>query len=134
MSCGAPKRNRLTGVAHFRLNVSDVSRSVRWYREVLGFTEPRHFGELVILRHPDAEVELVMRPRPAITNNSSDQSFDHVAFRVDSVADLERWEAHLRAIGLAAHIGPAIGGVSIDLLDPDGNDLELFVATNTGDA
>jgi catechol-2,3-dioxygenase len=74
-----------------------------------------------------------MRPRPKMASDSREQSFDHVAFRVGSVADLEAWEAHLRAIGVDVHIGRAIGGMSIDLLDPDGNDLELFVATNAAD-
>jgi catechol-2,3-dioxygenase len=133
MSHGAPKAT-VTGVAHVRLNVDDVSRSVKWYREVLGFDEPRYFGELVFLRHADADFELVMRPRPEMVGESREQSFDHVAFRVESVADLEAWEAHLRAIGLDVRIARAIGGMSIDLLDPDGNDLELFVAANAADA
>jgi glyoxylase I family protein len=134
MGCGAPKATGLTGVAHIRMNVDDVSRSVKWYRTVLGFDEPRYFGELVILRHAEAQFELVMRTRTTVAGDSPGQSFDHVAFGVGSVADLEAWEARLRAIGLDVHIGRAIGGMSIDLLDPDGNDLELFVATNVGDA
>jgi lactoylglutathione lyase len=134
MSCGARKATALAGVAHIRLNVRDLSRSVEWYREVLGFDEARFFGELAFLRHADAEFELVMRLRPTIAGDPRELSFDHVAFRVESVADLEAWEAYLRAIGLDVHIGHAIGGLSIDLLDPDGNDLELFVATNAADA
>ena len=129
VSWGASQATRFKGVAHIRLNVNDVSRSVQWYREVLGFEEPRYFGKLAILPHADAEFELVMRPRGTQMTGSREQSFDHVAFRVGSVADLQAWEAHLQAIGLDVHIGDAIGGVSIDLLDPDGNDLELFVAT-----
>ena len=39
-----------------------------------------------------------MRPRPKTAGDSREQSFDHVAFRVGSVANLEAWEAHLRAI------------------------------------
>ena len=106
-----------------------MSRSVQWYREVLGFEEPRYFGELATLSRADAEFELVMRPRGTQAGGSGELSFDHVAFLVASVADLQAWEAHLQAIGLDVHIADAIGGMCIDLLDPDGNDLELFVAT-----
>jgi glyoxylase I family protein len=128
VSCAAPQAT-FKVVAHVRLNVNDVSRSVKWYREVLGFEETRHFGELAILPHADAEFELVLRPRRTVEHASHQETFDHVAFRVASVADLQAWEAHLRAIGLDVRIAHAIGGMSIDLLDPDGNDLELFVAT-----
>jgi len=63
VSWEASQATRFKGVAHIRLNVNDVSSSVQWYREVLGFEEPRFFGELAILPHADAEFELVMRPR-----------------------------------------------------------------------
>ena len=129
MSCGEAQATRLNGVAHIRLNVNDVDRSVKWYREILGFEEPRLFGELAVLRHHDAEFELVMRPRGLLAHGPGQQTFDHVAFAVSSLADLHAWEARLQALGLDVHIGRAIGGMSIDLLDPDGNDLELFVST-----
>ena len=107
-----------------------TSESVKWYREVLGFDEPRYFGELAILRDADSKVELVMRPRRTQAGGAGEQTFDHVAFRVGSVAELQAWEAQLHAKGLDVQIDRAIGGMSIDLRDPDGNDLELFVATS----
>ncbi len=42
--------SRFQGVAHIRLNVNDMSKSVEWYRDVLGFDEPRYFGELAFLQ------------------------------------------------------------------------------------
>jgi catechol 2,3-dioxygenase-like lactoylglutathione lyase family enzyme len=121
---------RFQGVAHIRLNVNDVSKSAEWYRDVLGFDEPRYFGELAFLRHADSGFELVMRPRRTQAGASGELSFDHVAFRVGSIAELQVWEAHLLAKGLDIQIGRAIGGVGIDFCDPDGNDLELFVPTS----
>jgi catechol 2,3-dioxygenase len=115
------------GVAHFRLNVRDVQRSVAWYRDVLGFDGPLYFGELAILSHADSTFELVLRPGRASISAPSRPAFDHVAFRVRDRVTLEAWEARLQAMGLDVHITKAVGGVSINFEDPDGNDLELFV-------
>ena len=122
--------SRFQGVAHIRLNVNDMTKSVEWYRDVLGFDAPRYFGELAFLRHADSEFELVMRPRPTQADGSGELTFDHVAFRVGSIAELQAWEAHLLVKGLDVQIGRAIGGMGIDFCDPDGNDLELFVSTS----
>lgn len=119
------------GVAHFRLNVRDVARSVAWYRDVLGFEGPLYFGELAILSHADSRFELVLRPGRASTGDSRPPAFDHVAFRVQDRVTLEAWQARLQAMGLDLHITDAIGGVSINIEDPDGNDLELFVPASS---
>jgi len=118
------------GVDHFRLNVRDVKQSVAWYRGVLGFDEPWYLGEIAILRHADANLELVLRPSSASTGAASASSFDHLAFRVRDRAELEAWEARLQAMGIDVDITPAVGGVSINVEDPDGHDLELFVRTS----
>ena len=115
------------GVAHFRLNVRDVQRSAAWYREVLGFDGPLYVRELAILSHADSKFELVLRPGRESTSAPSPPAFDHVAFRVRDRSTLEAWEARFQAMGLDLHITNAIGGVSINFADPDGNDLELFV-------
>ena len=116
------------GVAHVRLNVRDVRRSVAWYRDVLGFGGPVYLGEIAILSHADSKFELVLRPGLASTSVSGQPAFDHVAFRVQDRAQLEAWEARFHAMGLDLHITrAAVGGVSINIEDPDGNDLELFV-------
>jgi hypothetical protein len=48
-------------------------------------------------------------------------------FGVQDRVKLEAWEARYKPLGLGLHIANAVGGVSINLEDPDGNDLELFV-------
>jgi glyoxylase I family protein len=119
------------GVDHFRLNVRDVKQSVAWYREVLGFDEPWYLGEIAILRHADSNLEMVLRPRGASTGAADQSAFDHLAFRVQDRAELDAWEARLQAMGLDLHITPAVGGVSINIEDPDGHDLELFVRASS---
>jgi catechol 2,3-dioxygenase-like lactoylglutathione lyase family enzyme len=118
------------GVDHFRLNVRDVRQSVAWYCEVLGFDEPWYLGEIAILRHANSSLELVLRPRGASTGAADQSAFDHLAFRVQDRVELEAWEARLQAMGFDLKITPAVGGVSLNIEDPDGHDLELFVRTS----
>jgi catechol 2,3-dioxygenase-like lactoylglutathione lyase family enzyme len=120
------------GVDHFRLHVQDVAASVAWYREVLGFDDAWYLGEKAILRHPHSDLELVLQPRHASIAAPNDSSFDHLAFRVRDRDELEAWVTRLHAVGIDLPITPAVGGVSINIEDPDGHDLELFVRTNTG--
>jgi catechol-2,3-dioxygenase len=116
------------GVAHVRINVHDLDHSIAWYVEVLGFDEPWfvHEGRAVLF-HPASKVELILRQRPSVAKDAGEPAFDHVAFLVEDVAQLEAWERRLGDLGLNVPITPAVGGVSINLEDPDGNDLELFV-------
>lgn len=115
------------GVDHFRLNVRDVQQSVAWYREVLGFDDAWYLGEKAMLRHPDSDLELVLQPRHASTAPPGDSSFDHLAFRVRDGDELEAWQSRLQTLGIDLDVTPAVGGVSINLQDLDGHDLELFV-------
>jgi len=92
------------GVAHVRLNVRDVRRSVAWYRDVLGFGGPVYLGEIAILSHADSKFELVLRPGLASTRVSGQPAFDHVAFRVQDRVRLDAWETRLRAMGFDSQI------------------------------
>lgn len=116
------------GVAHVRINVQDLARSTAWYREVLGFEDPwfTHRPGVAVLFHPESKVEVVLRQSQA-SRQTSEPAFDHVAFLVEDTDQLRAWQRRLHELGLDAQITPAVGGVSINLEDPDGNDLELFV-------
>jgi catechol-2,3-dioxygenase len=119
----------LTGLAHVRINARDLTRSVVWYRDVLGFDEPWFVmpDRMAVLFHPEANVEIVLRQAQAHAAPADDAAFDHVAFLVDDVEHLHAWETRLQGLGVDVHIAKAVGGTSIDLKDPDGNDVELFV-------
>src|ERR1700680_2190709 len=84
------------GVAHFRLNVRDVRRSVAWYRDVLGFDAPLFLGDIAVLSAADSKFYLVLRPGRVSTSVFSQPAFDHVAFRVQDRVTLEAWEARLQ--------------------------------------
>jgi glyoxylase I family protein len=53
-------------------------------------------------------------------------ALDHIAFTVSDLETVTAWAEHLTAIGIAHEgIKPNPFGDSIDLFDPDGNNIEL---------
>jgi glyoxylase I family protein len=113
-----------TGVSHLELYVSDLEASVAWYGSTMGFRPMRgEPGRYAVLQPASGGFRLVLRPdRPADAHGE----FGHVAFSVASLADLEAWAEQLDQAGVT-HKGIKEGptGYTIDLVDPDGYDLEL---------
>jgi catechol 2,3-dioxygenase-like lactoylglutathione lyase family enzyme len=116
-----------SGVAHVTINVRDLDRSIAWYRDVMGFDEPWLVisDQVAVLFHPESKAEVVLRQGRVPSRDTGEPVF-HVAFRVEDNEQLRVWERHLNGLGVDARITKAVGGVNIDLEDPDGNDLELF--------
>jgi catechol 2,3-dioxygenase-like lactoylglutathione lyase family enzyme len=114
----------LTGVSHVVLKVSDLDASVAWYGNALGLEEYRRepTGRFAGMRSATGlQVGLFAGGLP---NNSG--ALDHIAFTVSDLDTLTAWADHLTAIGIAHDgIKPNPFGHSIDLFDPDGNNLEL---------
>lgn len=112
VSAGPPARASLRRV---RLGVSDLDRSARFYRDVLGLTE--------------ADVDLVAAGRPGDrrewVNDDLQGGIRHLGLKV---RDVDREVARLRAHGVRVISPPrdVIGGVRIAFfLDPDGIRLEF---------
>jgi catechol 2,3-dioxygenase-like lactoylglutathione lyase family enzyme len=114
----------LTGVSHLELYVSDLDASIAWYEAACGLSPRANQPEQVRVLQPDnASFRLVLRPGRA-ANAGGD--FGHVAISVDSLESLQAWSRHLDEIGIAhkeIHEGPT--GHTMDLVDPDGHDVEL---------
>ncbi len=54
-------------------------------------------------------------------------SLDHIALAISDVGALGAWCDHLTAIGISHEgIKANIAGQSVDLFDPDGNNIELI--------
>jgi glyoxylase I family protein len=120
-------------IHHVAVTVSDLDRSVPWYRALIGSdpvidedTGPfRHVvfmmgGTLVGLHQfPDGDNSLTFdERRPGL---------DHLAFGVGSRAELEEWEAKLDAMGIAhGGIVDAGYGSGLSFRDPDNLPLEFF--------
>jgi catechol 2,3-dioxygenase-like lactoylglutathione lyase family enzyme len=121
----------MSGFHHVKVPVSDIGRSLEWYRRVLGLEVSTEFVEEgvlmgVALSDPGATLQLALRARPDLAKHMA--GFDPIAFAVPTRADLERWRARLDELGephggiASGHVGWVIAG----LLDPDGIELRLY--------
>jgi len=128
----------LTGVSHVELTVSDVDRSARWYREVLGFdtvlveTDAPDFfeGRVISLLRPDLGLAIGL-----VQHQDGDRGrfsefrvgLDHLAFAADSRSDLEAWTEHFDRHGVPYSAINDMPYASVVVFrDPDGIQLELF--------
>ena len=122
----------LAGVHHVKLPVTDLARSLQWYRQVFGLRPTMAFpdsdgtvrgfsGEI-----PGLQPTLVaFRVNPAAVEGC--RGFDPVSFAVQGREDLERWVEHLDDLGVkhSPVIEASIGWLLI-FDDPDGLTLHLY--------
>jgi glyoxylase I family protein len=119
----------LTGLSHLQLFVSDVDASVAWYTNALGLEETNRMeGRYVGLRATNGQFRLALSPGGERGNHGA---LNHIAFSVADLDALTAWVDHLTAIGIA-HEGIKLNplGHSVDMFDPDGNNIELVSETD----
>lgn len=127
---------------HVGLNVSDLARSIRFYREVFGFDVAaqsheagRQFafltqGETIVLTLWQQSDGSFVKDRPGL---------HHLSFQVDSIDQVRAAEQRLGELGAEIHHhgivphreGADSGGLFFE--DPDGIRLEIFTAAGVGD-
>ena len=116
---------------HTRYRVSDLAKTVSFYKEVLGLQEvhrsksPRG-SELVFLKAPgsEEEIEICKFDGSGPVNVGSD--ITHLAFEVD---DLDAFARHAASKGYPLSDGPTPtgGGSAIAFVDaPEGYEVELI--------
>jgi catechol 2,3-dioxygenase len=126
---------KIAGVGHVVLKVSDVERSLGFYRDVLGLSEVARMSlgdaPMVFLstgsNHHD--VALLEVGPDARRPDRSDIGLFHVALKIgDDLDTLRAAKAHLEECGVEiAMLADHTVSQSIYLNDPDGNQIELFV-------
>lgn len=120
---------KVTGFNHVTVRVSDLNRSLSFYREVLGM-ELVHRGRTdAYLEWGDAWICLlqIANPRP---HDSQALAVDHVAFSIAD-ADFPAAVQSLQAAEVTIVRGPLErgGGQVVNFLDPDGNQWELYTGS-----
>lgn len=140
----------IRGVHHTAISTGDIERSLRFYRDLLGFETVFSFdwkagnerldritdlkdsaGRVAMLKAGNACVELFQfeTPRPKLGEAGRpvcDHGITHICLEV---TDIDQEYARLKAAGMVFHCPPQDGGRGIRATygrDPDGNVVELL--------
>ena len=114
---------------HLVLWIADVERSVRFYRDVLGFEVAHRYPKAAFMRIPgsgdDHNLGLFEQPGLREPDERAARMY-HAAWEVGELSDLAR--ARRSLIDAGALVGQSDHGVSLSLYakDPDGLEFELF--------
>jgi catechol 2,3-dioxygenase-like lactoylglutathione lyase family enzyme len=117
----------VSGLHHLKLPVSDLDVSLRWYQDVFGAEHLQQFDHFdddgvryaVIVAIPGLPTTLELRWAPRAA--AAMRECDPINLAIDSVDQLQAWEAHLES--LQVNHSPVIAGGPGHLLviaDPDG--------------
>jgi catechol 2,3-dioxygenase-like lactoylglutathione lyase family enzyme len=120
---------------HVGLNVADVDRSIRWYREVLGLhrVHQESWGDFpAVMKAGGSGVALFPGDHVALDPPArSPEDMSHVGFRT-SRGGLERARTEVRELGIEFHEGDYGVAWSIYFDDPDGHQIENHDLRATG--
>jgi catechol 2,3-dioxygenase-like lactoylglutathione lyase family enzyme len=137
-------------VGHVGIHVTDVDRSIEWYRDVLGLTLTGRWpmgegGGMAFMRFQDDHHNIVLFTHPTEVNDENRyggfNGLNHIAMEVSSRDEWLKALSDLRHKGVEIVQGPLIhgpeggrgggpiggsGSRSFYFLDPDGNRLEIY--------
>ena len=137
----------LVHIGHVGLNVTDLDRSLAFYRGVLGFAvlaegkeDDRRYAFLGDGDGDDSRPVLTLWQQAQGPYDTDRAGLHHLAFAADSIERVRRYEEALKAYGaefayegvVAHREGAASGGIFFH--DPDGTRLEISVPTGAEDA
>jgi catechol 2,3-dioxygenase-like lactoylglutathione lyase family enzyme len=121
-------------LGHIVLTVKDVERSLRFWREIMGFkiSDVNERGMVFLRCGPDHHtVALAQATEGGNLPKQGEVGFNHAAFEVASVTELFAIREFLRAkevpILYEGRRGPG-SNPGIEILDPDGYQFEIYAA------
>ena len=129
----------LAGIHHLKLPVTDLARSLEWYRSRLGYQVQVEFieqGTLMgyALAHPAGGPYLSLRLDPDRARAAA--GFDYFAIGVSDKAAMDLLARRLNELG-QAHAGvhrASMGWILPEVLDPDGHTLRFYTMEHHTDA
>lgn len=122
-------RPKTDSILESSLYVSDVSRSIRFYQDIFGFTVISDFGERGCAMQAGTHQVLLLFKKGASRAITSPHDGDgelHLAFAIPS-SELSKWELWLEQSGISVEEKRSweLGGCSLYFRDPDRHLLEL---------
>ncbi len=128
----------LAGIHHLKLPVTDLARSLEWYRSRLGYQVQVEFVEQGTLMgcglaHPAGGPDLALRLDPDRARAAA--GFDYFAIGVPDKAAMEALARKLDGLG-QPHAGvhrASLGWILPEVLDPDGHALRFYTIAHHTD-
>ena len=121
-------------LSHLEVVVDDLAPMERFYTGLLGFevtdrSDRTGDGEMVFLSQDPGEHHQVVL-RQAVREVGSDTLLDHIAFRIDSLAELRAFHGAALETGIDRIETVSHGSTwSVYVPDPEANRIEFFVDT-----
>lgn len=120
-------------LAHVGLYVDDLEKCVDWYKKMLGVVETdrgEFRGATLVFTSMSADehhqVVLISPKPPGVTGSSINQ----LSFRVKSLADVQAYYRHAKALGANIQRCTNHGNAwSVYIFDPEGNRVEFYTPT-----
>lgn len=127
---------------HVGLNVTDLDRSLEFYRQVFGFDvqgESREAGRAFAFLGREGRLVLTLWQQSEGAFPAGQPGLHHLSFQVDSIEEVRAAEATLRELsaafqydGVVPHAeGAASGGIFFS--DPDGIRLEIYAPSGAAE-
>src|SRR4051812_46542973 len=109
-------------LAQVKLPVTDLARSVRWYRELLGLRLWAEFVEDGVLRgagliDPQGTFNIALRDRTACASRPDLRGFDVLAFRPAGREELDEMIARCERLAVAYDLHDTPAGPQLDIPD-----------------
>lgn len=125
-------------ISHTSFSATDAESSARWWSEVFGFEElDRSKGDGwfgIVLLHPPTATVIEFQQHETNRGERFDPTrtgFDHMGFKVDDPAELERWRERFEQLGVVhSPIARHDYGSVLTFKDPDGIQFEMFFRPN----
>ena len=126
---------------HVGLNVTDLERSLAFYRDVLGYGvlgEGKEEGRRYAFLGQEGTLALTLWQQADSAYSAGNAGLHHLAVEVDTVEEVRAYESALRAYGVRFAYegvvphgeGAASGGIFFH--DPDGTRLEIYAGSGVG--
>ncbi len=125
---------KVNKLGHFVYEVSDIERTVKFWKEVMGLVETdRNKHGMVFFRcgadHHAIGLKPMRKGKTPQREMTSGLQMEHLAFEVADTEMLKQAKAYLKANGIPITFEGRKGAgcnVSINFLDPDGYEFEIY--------